>query len=454
MTPCRLKCKPCLRTGVNHVPGLYKEWGGAGPGGRTLTVHDVLRGSHFTATGQPDAQGGNFAFWGRVAHATFDGREGAFALDGETTTALLGTDYARDHWLLGVTLLRSSGTGGYNDQDATPPEVCTALPAAVQPGLCHGAIREGAGAVESTLTAAVPYAALQASDRLKLWGAAGYGAGEVTLTPETGGTLKTDIAWTMAEMGLRGTVLAPPPTGRGPTLAVTSDALWARTTSEKVQDGLAASDAAVTRLRLGLEGRWPVALETAGQLTPTLALGARHDGGDAETGFGVELGGGLAWTAPQWGLSLNLEGRTLLTHRDADFQDQGVAVAVAFDPDPATPRGPSLSLRQDWGGAATGGLDALFASAPLAQRTGTTAPAMSRWMAEGAWGFPVFGGRFTCSPHVGLGLAPGTRDYRLGWRLVPATARSALTLDLQATRREFDAARPTHTVGLELSTQW
>ncbi len=450
--------RPNLATGSNRedaqagrAPG---EWGGAGPGGRTLTVHDVLRGSHFTATGQPDAQGGNFAFWGRVAHATFDGREGAFALDGETTTALLGTDYARDHWLLGVTLLRSSGTGGYNDQDATPPEVCTALPAAVQPGLCHGAIREGAGAVESTLTAAVPYAALQASDRLKLWGAAGYGAGEVTLTPETGGTLKTDIAWTMAELGLRGTVLAPPPTGRGPTLAVTSDALWARTTSEKVQDGLAASDAAVTRLRLGLEGRWPVALETAGQLTPTLALGARHDGGDAETGFGVELGGGLAWTAPQWGLSLNLEGRTLLTHRDADFQDQGVAAAVTFDPDPATARGPSLSLRQDWGGAATGGLDALFASAPLAQRTGTTAPAASRWVAEGAWGFPVFGGRFTGSPHVGLGLAPGTRDYRLGWRLVPATPRSTLALDLQATRRELDAARPTHTIGLELSTQW
>ena len=420
---------------------------------RTMTVQEALLGSSFAATGQPDAQGGSFAFWGRVAQATFDGREGAFALDGEMTTAMLGTDYARDHWLLGVTLLQSTGTGGYDDQDATPPEVCATLPAAVRPELCHGAIREGAGAVETTLTAAVPYAALQASDRLKLWGAAGYGAGEVTLTPETGGPLKTDIAWTMAELGLRGTVFAPP-TGSGPTLAVTSDALWARTTSEKVQGGLADSASAVTRLRLGLEGQWPLALDTAGQLTPTLAMGARHDGGDAETGFGVELGGGLAWTVPQWGLALNLEGRTLLTHRDADFQDQGVAAAIAFDPDPATTRGPSLSLRQDWGGAATGGLDALFASDPLAQRPGTTAPAMSRWMAEGAWGFPVFGGRFTGSPHVGLGLAPGTRDYRLGWRLVPDATLSALALDLQVTRRERDAARPAHTVGLELSTQW
>ncbi len=434
--------------------------GGAGIGGpatRTLTLRDILLGSSFTATGQPDAHGGSVAFWGRAAQATFEGREGTFALDGETTTAMLGTDYARDRWLLGVTLLQSLGTGGYDDRDATPAAACAtltaAMTAALPAGLCNGAVREGAGAVESTLTAAVPYAAFQASEHLKLWGAAGYGVGEVTLAPETGGTLKTDIAWTMAEVGLRGTVLAPPPAGTGPTLAVTSDALWARTTSEQVRHGLAASNSAVTRLRLGLEGQWPVVLETLGQLTPTLAVGARHDGGEAETGFGVELGGGLAWTAPQFGLALTLEGRTLLTHRDEDFQDQGVAAAFTFDPDPTTPRGPSVTLRQDWGGQATGGVDALFAADPLTQRQGTTAT-QSRWAAEAAWGFPAFGGRFTGSPHVGVGLAPGTRDYRLGWRLVPASPASALSLALQATRRELDAAPPEHTVGLELSTQW
>ena len=438
-------------------PGAPGRAGFGGAAARTLTLRDVLLGSSFTATGQPDAHGGSMAFWGRAAQATFEGREGAFALDGETTTAMLGTDYAQDRWLLGVTLLQSLGTGGYDERDATPAETCANLPAAltaVLPAeLCNGAVREGAGSVESTLTAAVPYAAFQASERLKLWGAAGYGVGEVTLAPETGGTLKTDIAWTMAELGLRGTVLAPPPAGTGPTLAVTSDALWARTTSEQVQNGLAASNSAVTRLRLGLEGQWAVVLETLGQLTPTLAVGARHDGGDAETGFGVELGGGLAWTAPQFGLALNLEGRTLLTHRDEAFKDQGVAAAFTFDPDPTTPRGPSLTVRQDWGGQATGGVDALFAADPLTQRPGATAT-QSRWAAEAAWGFPAFGGHFTGNPHVGVGLAPGTRDYRLGWRLVPATPASALSLDLQATRRELDAAQPEHTVGLELSTRW
>ena len=41
---------------------------------------------------------------------------------------------------------------------------------------------------------------------------------------------------------------------------------------------------------------------------------------------------------------------------------------------------------------------------------------------EAAYGFPAFGGRFTGSPHVGLGLATGARDYSVGWRLAPETA--------------------------------
>ncbi len=456
-TPGRFAGAPAL---FGEVPVRFgrdgDEPGALGTGGTgalALTLQDVLLGSHFSATSRPDAHGGSFAFWGQAAQATFDGREGSFALDGETTTAQLGTDYARDRWLVGVSLLQSQGTGGYDDQDAAPPEDCAEMTAAIREVLCDGAVREGAGAVKVTLTAAVPYAAFQASERLKLWGAAGYGAGEVTLTPETGGTLTTDIAWTMAQMGMRGTVLAPPATGSGPALAVTSDALWAQTTSAQVTGGLAASAADVTRLRLGLEGSWQMALERWGQLTPTLAVGARHDGGEAETGFGVELGGGLDWQAPEVGVALNVEGRTLLTHRDEDFRDQGVAASFAYDPDPETPRGPSLTLRQDWGGQATGGLDALFASAPLTQRTGAAATG-SRWAAEAAWGFPAFGGRFTGSPHVGVGLAAGARDYTLGWRLVPATPQSALSLALQATRRELDAAQTAHTVGLEVTTQW
>ncbi len=431
--------------------------GAGGAGSYTMTGLEALLGSSFTATGEKDGMGGSLAFWGRAAQSSFDGREGTFSLDGEATSAMLGADYARGNWLVGMALMRSSGEGGYADRESGPqhcPDVGEGMDPATMAHLCAGAVREGDGKVDASLTAAVPYAAIQASEHLKLWGAAGHGTGEVTLKPEVGGSLSSDIAWTMAAAGVRNDLVSLSREGSGLALALTSDALWARTSSEKTHE-LAASESDVTRLRLGLEGSWRIATEGGGSLTPKLEIGARHDGGDAETGFGVELGGGLAWVDPALGLSLDLSGRTLVAHGSDDLEDRGFAASLAFDPDPATARGPSLTLTQDWGGQAKGGLDALFASDPLADRMGG-GEAASRWTAEAAWGFPAFSGRFTGSPHMGLGLATDARDYSLGWRLTTAANANApdVSFGLKATRRESDTAMPEHSVGFEVNARW
>ena len=429
--------------------------GAGGAGSYTMTGLEALLGSSFTATGEKDGMGGSLAFWGRAAQSSFDGREGTFSLDGEATSAMLGADYARGKWLVGMALMRSSGEGGYADNGTGPqhcPDVGEGMDPATMAHLCGGAVREGDGEVEASLTAAVPYAAIQASEHLKLWGALGHGTGEVTLKPEVGGSLSSDIAWTMAAAGVRNDLVSLSREGSGLALALTSDALWARTSSEKTHE-LAASDSDVTRLRLGLEGSWRIATEGGGSLTPKLEIGARHDGGDAETGFGVELGGGLAWVDPTLGLSLDLSGRTLVAHGSDDLEDRGFAASLAFDPDPATARGPSLTLTQDWGGAAQGGLDALFASDPLADRTGG-GEATARWTAEAAYGFPAFSGRFTGSPHVGLGLATGARDYSLGWRLTPAANAPDISFGVKGMRRESGWAEPEHTLGLETTLRW
>ena len=449
---------------------LGGQSGQSGPGGfghdaagfangtqsRTMTARDALLGSSFSLTGAADGSGGSMAFWGRAAQGGFDGREGTFSLDGTVTTGMLGADYARGKWLVGLALAQSTGEGDYRDIDVSPRPDGQTCPDGVDSGLCSGAVRADDGKVEASLTAAIPYAALQASERLKLWGAAGYGTGEVMLKTALGGSYRSDTTWSMAAAGLRGDLLAPPAEGSGPALAVTSDALWTRTSSEKTRD-LAASDSDATRLRLGLEGSYRMALEGGGHVTPKLEVGARHDGGDAETGFGVELGGGVAWTDPKLGLSLDVSGRTLIAHGNDDLKDRGYAAALAFDPDPATRRGPSLSLRQEFGGQANGGLDALFAPEPLEDRTGSGGghEATSRWAMEAAYGFPAFGGRWTGSPHAGLGLATGARDYSVGLRLTPEAANaSGLSFGLRAARRESDTAPPEHTVGVELSASW
>ena len=442
---------------IDHDAHGFATGSVSGAGSYTMTGLEPLLGSSFTATGEKDGMGGSLAFWGRAAQSSFDGREGTFSLDGEATAVMLGADYARGKWLIGMALMQSSGEGGYQDTDNGPqhcPDVGEGMDPATMAHLCAGAVREGDGDVEATLTAAVPYAAIQASEHLKLWGAAGYGTGEVTLKPAMGGSLGSDIAWTMAAAGVRNDLVSLSKEGSGLALALTSDALWARTSSEKTHE-LAASDSDVTRLRLGLEGNYRIATEGGGSLTPKLEIGARHDGGDAETGFGVELGGGLAWVDPALGLSLDLSGRTLVAHGSDDLEDRGFAASIVFDPDPATARGPSLTLTQDWGGAAQGGLDALFASDPLADRTGG-GEATARWTAEAAWGFPAFSGRFTGSPHVGLGLAADARDYSLGWRIAPAANANApdVSFGVKGTRRESGWAEPEHTLGLEARLRW
>ena len=455
-------------TGVAGPGGLASAPGRLGTGGfghgfdepqsQTLTMRDALLGSRFTLTGAEDATGGSLALWGRAAHGSFDGREGTFSLDGEATTALLGADYARDRWLVGLALAQSEGEGDYRDtKTASRPDTQT-CPGDAQDALCGGAVREGDGTVDASLTAALPYASLEASERLKLWGALGYGEGEVTLKTAPGGRYSADTTWRMAAAGLRGDLLEAPAEGSGPALALTSDALWARTASEKTRD-LAASTSDVTRLRLGLEGSWRMALDggdagaaPGASLTPKLEIGARHDRGDAETGFGAELGGGIAWTDPALGLSLDVSGRTLIAHEDDDLEDRGFAAALGFDPRPQSERGPSFSLRQDFGGSASGGLDALFQSAPLDERSG--GEATSRWTAEAAYGLPAFGGRYTASPHAGLGLSPDARDYTLGWRWTPARGAPALSFGLEATRTESDTAAPEHTLGFEASARW
>ncbi len=434
--------------------------GMAPPGIRTMTLQELLLGSHFTATGPGDSSGGSLALWGRAAHSSFDGREGTFSLDGEATTALLGTDYARGKWLVGMALLQSGGEGGYRDTETgsrAASQLCTDADHDMDPQtrevLCGGAVREGDGTVESSLTAAVPYGAIRVSERLKLWGALGYGTGEVTLKPEVGGSLRSDLTWTMASAGLRGDVIALPAQGSGPALAITSDALWSRTESDRTSE-LAASDSDVTRLRLGLEGSWRIAAEGGGHVTPKVELGLRRDGGDAESGSGVEVGGGIAWVDPGLGLSLDLSGRTLITHEADDLEDRGFAASLAFDPDPASERGLSLALRQEMGGQAEGGLDALFRADPLEDRTGSGETA-ARWTVEAAYGFPALGGRFTGSPHAGFGFMGDGRDVTVGWRLSRVSSGVPdLSFGVRATRRESMGTAPAHGAGFEMTVRW
>ena len=129
----------------------------------------------------------------------------------------------------------------------------------------------GNGVVTSSLTGLYPWSRYALSERLSVWGVAGYGEGKLTLTPEGQAPIRTDLDLMMVAAGLRGVLVQAPETG-GIELAVKSDALGVRTSTAKARGGdggkLEEAEAEVTRLRLGIEGSRPYRFEGGGGTDP------------------------------------------------------------------------------------------------------------------------------------------------------------------------------------------
>ena len=410
--------------------------GGDGQGGGAGSGDPAASSFALTARAGED---GHLALWGRGAATGFDGEAGELALDGAVTGAMLGADWSRGAaaepgaWTAGLIVARSHGEGGY-----------------------EGA---GEGRIEATLTGLYPWGRLALSETVDAWAAAGYGAGKLAVTPGDGPTMRADLDLRMAAAGLRGTLLDPgTESGAGggtDGLAVTgkADALVVATGSARGRsaDGgnLAAASATVTRLRLGLEGSRPFGVGGDAALTPSVEIGLRHDGGDAETGLGLDVGGGVALAVPGRGIRAALRGRGLLAHEAGGFRERGFSGELAWDPGLSTARGPALTLAHTVGGAAAGGADALLApDAPA----GLGAGGGGRFEARFAYGVAIPGGRFASVPEIGLALTGGAREYILGWRLADEGA-GALGLSAEAARRET-AADAEHRIAARVSARW
>ena len=405
---------------------------------RTLTGRELFTGTSFAVTGET-AHGGHMAAWGRGAVTRFDGRDGDLAQDGEVLTGMIGADLANGRWKTGLVASRSRGKGDYRSP-------------------------RGAGEVSSTLTALHPWVGLAVSERLSVWAAAGYGEGRLELTPEGQDPMETDIEYRKGAAGAVNEVLAP---GRkdGARLALRTDARFTRTTSEAVTaaarpessvDGgiLSAAQADVWLLRLGVEGSRRFALgERRTGLTPSFEFGLRRDGGDAETGFGVDIGAGLTVSDPRRGLSAELAARGLLAHEASGFREWGASAALGWNPEPSSALGPSASLRHTRGASSTGGTDALLARRTMVgldtnddERPGGTLEV------ELGYGFPVLGGRAVGTPHVGLALRESGETLRLGYRY---RVGRALDLGIEASRREPANGNPSgHGLIVRASVRW
>ena len=299
--------------------GPWTDRPGADPrtgGSRTLGPRDVLLRSSFrlalgaTDDTRPDAM--RLTAWGRVAGTQFNGRDGDLSLNGKVLTGTVGVDGARDRWLAGVAVSHSLGGGSFRMTGDGDDDLDS-----------------------STLTSIHPYLRYALNERVDVWGVLGYGWGDMTLEPGTGGALETDTKLMMGSFGGRG-LLVLARENAGFEVAARTDAMLTRMRSGAVA-GLTSTDAEVHRLRLILESSQAIMGLDGDSVTPSLALGLLRDWGDAEIGLGLELAGRVRYADPARGRALQKSGRPSVIPAKAGIQGWWGGVAQA--PDPSTPPG-------------------------------------------------------------------------------------------------------------------
>ena len=395
-------------------PRLADPWNDPTAGtARSMTGRELLLGTSFRAVlGQ--GAGSQWTSWGQGASVShFSAAVPGLDLTGESATGSMGMDYERGRLLAGFAMTHSVGEGTARDS-----------------GWRY--------ALGSTATMMVPYGRFALTERISAWGLAGTGSGRLTLDLDgaVAQRYRTDLAMTLAAAGVRGELLTPTETG-GFALALKADAFWVRTESDAVRasafGGLMGARGDSSRVRAVLDGSRTFALTGGATLAPKLELGVRHDGGDAETGTGLEFGAGLGYADPSRGLDMALRVHGLAVHAEDGYGEWGVSGQLRLVPGGAG-RGLSASLTPSFGvdPSGTERLWALPASSGLAANG--EAVATSRLDAELGYGLPVFGGGFTGTPNVGFGLSEAARDLRLGWRLTSGAA-TGFELNLDAVRR-------------------
>ena len=247
---------------------------------------------------------GGFGVWGRGAYRRFRGRDvGALRLRGSVSTGLFGMDYRwEDRWMAGLIVAHSRGHGSFT-------------------------VHQDTGMLSSGLTGVYPYVAYQHRSG-GIWVSGGYGRGQAEGMQESG-----RLSSGFGAMGVRGTLVSM----QVLRLRYHGDVWYADATISDLD-----VTAEVYQTRLGME----LALDLGDRIRPYVEANVRQDGGSAETGLGMELGGGVRVSVPAWHLKGEVRSRGLVLHAEDGFTQWGISGSVQVG---GQEEGLMLRVRPSWG---------------------------------------------------------------------------------------------------------
>lgn len=248
---------------------------------------------------------GSFSVWARGAYRQFQGRDReSLRINSDVTTGMLGADYRwNPRWMAGLLFSHHRGDGVFH------------LP-------------QEAGEIHATLTGFYPYLSYR-HPQWEIWLSGGFGQGNAQLNKNP----KQDLTARFGALGLQGDLIA----WKSAKIRYYGDLL---ATDAKV--GSSEQRVDIYRVRIGLEGAFYI----SEVVQPFLEANVRQDGGNAETGLGMEIGGGVRVAVPQWQLRTELHSQRLVMHTSDGFTDWGVSGMLQIG---NASRGFMATLRPSWG---------------------------------------------------------------------------------------------------------
>ena len=311
---------------------------------------------------------GSLSVWGQGAFRQFNGQgEDALTLRGEVTTGMVGADYRwSTGWLAGVLLAHSRGDGSFE-------------------------MKEESGEIMSALTGIYPYVSYTRAG-WEVWASAGAGRGNAEVLE-----LKGDLTSRFGALGMQGTLVS----GGTTRLRYHGDILV--TDAEIDEHDITAE---VYRIRGGLEA----STQITGGIRPYVEANVRQDGGSAETGTGLELGGGVRFVNPAWHLRGEVRTQGLVMHTADGFTEWGFSGSLQMG---SHTEGLMMRVRPSWGrgqGMSMYRQQTILDAVPL----GTDV-----YRTELELGYGILWKEGSARSAAGMTQLPQGRMYRLGGELRP-----------------------------------
>ena len=313
-----------------------------------------------------------WSVWSNMDRQSYGGE----SYDGRVSNTYLGIDKRiGDAWVVGLTLARHQGESDYS----------------------YGTAVQYMG-IE--LHQVMPYFRYSPSNHSSLWGTIGTGNGDLRTTVVGGDDVSSALKNQLAVVGGRQTVVDSVRF----ELALRGDLAASHLTTSNADLASAGLNATVHRIRTGMETSYMIDWIGSSTITPFGQLNLRSDGGDGDTGSGLEFTGGVKLNHGVY--SLELMGRTFESRDQHSYSESGFSMVASVNPS-IDGTGFTATISPRWG-TSTSFNDAIWGelsridlgSGPVRHSHKHSTDAQLQLDTQVGYGFLVADERFLLTPFV------------------------------------------------------